>query len=251
MAAITDELLARIRERAADPARRTDAPPAARGRTVSVGPWSVVGLDLGATLAGTAPFPDADAALAPLATEADLAAVEGATGVTFPLDLRRLYLEVADGGFGPAPGLHPLRAVRDTYLDLTSTPPGRRGQAWPPALIPITTNNPGHHCVDAPSGAVIFWDEEELADGPSDRVWRRSFKPEAADLGAWLEAWVGSPSPEEQQRAMMQNAMLSGLRTTLEYWRARTTEERAAFGLPEVGWEDALFGHLGIDLSQL
>ncbi len=41
--------------------------------------------------------------------------------------------------------------------------------------------------------------------------------------------------------------LLDDLRTSLEYWRAMTPEERAEYGLPEVGWEQELFGHLGVD----
>ena len=37
----------------------------------------------------------------------------------------------------------------------------------------------------------------------------------------------------------------------LAYWRAKSVEERAEFGLPEEGWEEELFGHLGIDLTKL
>ena len=45
--------------------------------------------------------------------------------------------------------------------------------------------------------------------------------------------------------------MLSGLRSTIAYWRAMTPEERATYGLPATGWEQELFGHLGVDLSRL
>ena len=49
----------------------------------------------------------------------------------------------------------------------------------------------------------------------------------------------------------MAEAMRTNLRPTIAYWRAKTPEERKAFGLPETGWEQAMFGHLGIDLSGL
>jgi hypothetical protein len=117
--------------------------------------------------------------------------------------------------------------------------------------LPLTHTDPGTDCLDTGTGEMIYWDEEELASGPSDKVWRRSFKPDAPDLASWLERWVGKPSPEEAQRAMMENAMLSSLRTTLAHWRAKTPAQRKEFGLPETGWEQTLFGHLGIDLSQL
>jgi len=52
-------------------------------------------------------------------------------------------------------------------------------------------------------------------------------------------------------RDSMQKAKLEDMRQTLAYWRGKTPEELAAFGLPETGWENVLFGHLGIDLSTL
>lgn len=45
--------------------------------------------------------------------------------------------------------------------------------------------------------------------------------------------------------------MLDGMRRTLAEWRAKTPQERAEFGLPEIGWEKELFGHLNIDLDDL
>ena len=145
----------------------------------------------------------------------------------------------------------PLQDVVRTYLGLIETPPGRRGQKWPTQLLPITSNDPGHDCIDVNTGEVIFWDEEILADGASDKVWKRSFKLDAPDLGNWFERWLDTPSPEKRTKDLIQQAMLDGIRQSLAHWRAKTPEERAAFGLPEAGWEEALFGHLGIDLSKL
>ena len=134
---------------------------------------------------------------------------------------------------------------------MLETPPGRRGQKWPSHLLPITRTDPGHDCIDLNGGEVIFWDEEELANGASDKVWTRSFKRDAPDLAHWFERWLDTPSPEEKMKELMQRSMLNGIKQTLAYWRAKTPEERAAFGLPDAGWEKVLFGHLGIDLSKL
>jgi hypothetical protein len=90
-----------------------------------------------------------------------------------------------------------------------------------------------------------------LGESESDRQWKKSFKAEAPTLSAWFAAWIDTPSPEERAHRMMQDAMLNGLRTTINYWRAKSPEERRAFGLPDTGWEQSLFGHLGIDLSKL
>jgi hypothetical protein len=253
MPLLSDDLLRRLQTRAADPERRTDAPPTTRGHTVSVGDFAVQGLDLGALLRGEAD-PHTRPVETPLAAPLDddvIAAAEARLGFALPAEVRRLYAEVADGGFGPGAGLLPLDRVVETYLDRIANPPGWRGQVWPARLLPLTWTDPGNDCIDTGTGEMIYWDEEELASGPSDKVWRRSFKPDAPDLATWLERWVGKPSPEEAQRAMMDEAMLASLRPTIAYWRAKTPEQRKDYGLPETGWEQALFGHLGIDLSQL
>jgi len=250
---LSDNLITLIKNRATNPETRNDAPPSTRGRTVSVGGMSIVGMDANAILRGAADprVKPSTAPLAPPANEAVLADAEKKLGFALPVPLRQLYAQIADGGFGPGAGIMPLKQVVETYLDLIKNPPGQRGQKWPPHLLPITATDPGHDCIDVNSGAMIYWDEEELADGGSDKVWKRSFKADAADLGAWFEKWLGTKSPEEKTKDLMQNAMLNSVRTTLQHWRAKTPAERAAFGLPETGWEEKLFGHLGIDLSKL
>ncbi len=50
---------------------------------------------------------------------------------------------------------------------------------------------------------------------------------------------------------MMKTAMENQIRQSLNRWRAKTPAERAAEGLPETGWEQVLFGHLGLDLDKL
>ena len=99
-------LIARIRQRASDAETRTDAPPSTQGRTVSFGGMSVVGLDLGALLRGDAnPSPPAGAAsLAPPADDALLADAEHRLGFALPHPLRQIYVQIANGGFGPAGG---------------------------------------------------------------------------------------------------------------------------------------------------
>lgn len=251
VASLPDDLIARIAARARDAETRTDAPPSTRGRTVTVGNLSVVGLDLNSLLRGQPAAPAGPGALAPVVGAAAIADAERRLGFALPAPLRQLYERVGNGGFGPDGGLLPLQDAVSTFLNLIETPPGQRGQKWPPDLLPFTRDDPGHCCIDIARGSVIFWDEEELADGASDKVWKRSFKPEAPDLAAWFERWLGMPSPEEKMKAMMEQGKQTALKTTLAYWRAKTPQERAAFGLPETGWEQKLFGHLGVDLSKL
>jgi hypothetical protein len=130
-------------------------------------------------------------------------------------------------------------------------PPGERGQRWPEHLLPINLSEPGADCYDLKSGGIVYWDEESLADGPSDRIWKRSFKTAAKSLGAWLEAWLSKPPMGETLKQDMEKFLRENLKSTIAHWRAKSPEERAAMGLPEEGWEEELFGHLGIDLKNL
>jgi hypothetical protein len=250
---LDEALIARLRRRASDPEARTDAPPSLRGQTVRVGRLAVSGVDLGALLRGDAdPRPAAGPSTSlAVADDAVVADAEKRLGFALPLPLKQLYLQVANGGFGPGGGIMPLQESVRTYLLLVETPPGRRGQLWPASLLPVTDNQPGHDCIDVQSGKIVVWDEEELADGSSDKVWKRSFKPDAPDLASWLERWLDSPSPVQKTKDLLQQGMNDSIKQSLAYWRAKTPEERAAFGLPEKGWEEALFGHLGIDLTKL
>ncbi len=250
---LPDDLIARLRARAENPETRTDAPPSTRGQTVTVGPLSVVGMDLGKLLRGEADVtPSAPATeRPPPADGAAIATTEAALGFALPPALRQVLGGVADGGFGPGAGLMSLAEIVAAYRDLVANPQGPRGQEWPQHLLPFTRTEPNLDCIDLRTGAIVLWDAEELADGVSDKVWKRSFRPDAADLAAWFARWLDTKSPAQQMQDMMQDAMLDGLRQSLAYWRAKTPEERADFGLPETGWEEALFGHLGIDLSKL
>ena len=121
-----DALVERIRERAADPARRVESRPSqfwSSATSKSLGDLSsttrpLVG-NLGALLRG-GPTPDivaraegiqlsmetpADNPLPAPATPEQLSEAERRLGVELPPLLRRLYLEVANGGFGPGSGL--------------------------------------------------------------------------------------------------------------------------------------------------
>ncbi len=244
---LSQNLLDRLRRRAADPESRTDAPSSAPETRFVVGAFKT-----GRVERGRPPAPPAHpAALAPPASAAALAKAEAALGVSLPDDLKQLYGEVANGGFGPSGGLAPLDEVTQRYRDLMANPPGEDGQKWPAQLLPINLTAPGADCYDLQSGEIILWDEESLAEGPSDRVWQGSFKKDAKSLEAWLEGWLAKPPLRETLHQDMEKALLDGLRLSLDYWRAMSPEERAEMGLPEEGWEEELFGHLGVDLKSL
>jgi SMI1/KNR4 family protein SUKH-1 len=248
---LPEELIARIMHRASDPNPRTDAPPAAFGQSVSIGSLSITGVTLDSVLRGKPTSPRGPRVLKTPLDASTVAEAERRLRFALPPPLRQLYTLVADGGFGPGSGLMSLDDVVATYDALTKRAPGRRGQKWPVQLLPVTHTDPGHDCLDLTSGEVIFWDEEHLAAGGSDKVWRQSFKNDAPDLAVWFDRWLSTPSPEERTKDLIQRAQLDAIRQSLAVWRTKTPEERAAFGLPETGWEEVLFGHLGIDLTKL
>lgn len=208
--ALSTDLLERVKARAADPARRTGlaelhasmASPTQAGG-IAVGVTNITSL-LHGLLGGLMPAaqathasPTTAALPAPLGPAA-IADAEARLGGAIPDPLRQLYCEVADGGFGPGEGLLSLEAAVDAYRDRIANPPSVRGQAWPLHLLPITRFDQGHDCIDLASGRMVYWDEEELADGGSDEVWQRSFKKDEPSLAAWLERWLAQPSRADE-----------------------------------------------------
>ena len=55
-------------------------------------------------------------------------------------------------------------------------------------------------CYNVKTGEIVFWDEESLLAGPSDRVWKASFKQTAHSLSAYLEAWLETPPQKPNER---------------------------------------------------
>jgi len=241
---LTTDLLDRLQKRAADPKARTDAPDPEPTEFFS-GAFKTVRIGLDGKP------PPAPGPLPPPATAADFQAAEKRIGLALPEDLKQLYAQVADGGFGPGDGLAPLADMVERYRKLVASPPGESGQTWPENLLPINLTEPGADCYDLKSGQIILWDEESLADGPDDRTWQRSFRPQAESLSGWLEDWLARPPAAEEAAHTMEKVLLDGLRQHLANLRAMTPQERAEMGLPEEGWEEEMFGHLGVDLKTL
>lgn len=272
-----DELIERLRVRAADPDRRTSSPPSrfmAGVRTLDLGGLAAMTRQLAADLGrvvsanqqgrvdptGHAKARDlehemttaAPSILPAPAGEASIAAAEAALGVTLPPVLRRVYSEVADGGFGPGEGILPLSEVVRTYRELRDPGQMPRGRSWPDAMLPLVELSPGWECVDATTGRVIEWDPEDLAEHSSEERFRRSFRERFPSVETWLGDWVGSRTAAEERAALMAQHMSSDAQVRMaREARARirqmTPDERAKMGLPEVGWERVVWGGLGWD----
>ena len=119
-----------------------------------------------------------------VASAAEIASAESELGLRLPPFLRRVYAEVADGGFGPDHGLLRLRRGRatdeergivETYAMFTEEP------GWPRMLLPICDWGCAiWSCLDCRSddGSVVTSSNDDpLVDT-------------GHDLRSWLRAWL-------------------------------------------------------------
>jgi hypothetical protein len=127
------------------------------------------------------------------------------------------------------------------------------GRSWPNRLLPLVFHNPQYECVDAASESlrIVDWDPEELDERVTEARWQRSFSETAPSLVAWLTEWVTSRPYQELRREemekRMQSSMVEDARRSRAMIAAMTPEERAAMGLPEVGWEKVAWGGIGLE----
>lgn len=260
-----DDLIARLKVRAADPERRVDAPETELGASISsMGLADVFGMlggvagDLArvveANQAGRALSPDlltradelgssmttlVDSELPPTATPETLDHAEAVLGRTLPAAFRRIYGEVADGGFGPGRGLLGLDAILSTYRDLVADPPAPAGLAWPEQMVPLVHVDPGYYCLKLPGGQVIDWDPEDTNEWQDENGWAQSFSQTSPNIETWLDGWVSSRTPAEEHAEALALLRREEMLRTRERIAAMSPAERAAVGLPDEGWEEA------------
>ena len=272
-----DVLVQRVRQRAADPANRVEQHPSqlwSSVTTMDVGNLMSVGRSIAADLGRLLQQgPDAeitaraesiersmttpaDVALPVAASEAQLVAAERRLGFALPPLLRRLYAEVANGGFGPGAGILGVaggwatdrrQTVEDLHHVMLEAVQENRDWVWPGGLLPIVDLSGAYTCVDAATAPhrIVEFDFEELDDEDRDGGWSRAFRDVAPSLEGWLAAWANEPTPAEREAARQAeavSAMTSVPEVTRAYWAAMTPEQRAEHGLPETGWGRALFG---------
>jgi hypothetical protein len=184
------------------------------------------------------------------ADETAIAGAERRFGHGLPPALRRVYSEVADGGFGPGEGLLPLTMAVAQYEELRSPGMMPRGRTWPDGLLPLVSMAPGWECVDAATGRVIAWDPQELSERSREETFQRSFSERFASVEEWLSDWVTSKTQAETDAEMMAQLMspdhqVEQAREARASIAAMSLEERRAMGLPDVGWEEVVWGGLG------
>jgi len=180
--------------------------------------------------------------LPPPADEALLARAESALGASLPPFLRRVYAEVADGGFGPGVGLLGLDAATAAHARMRTGAELPRGRAWPDGLVPVVERDSGFYCVDTTTaaGPVVDWDPEELGEFSGEAAFARSFSEEAASVEAWLGTWVGGKTQAEQHAEMMQDAMANAKAQSRAAYAAMTPEQKAQWGLTDDEWQELL-----------
>jgi hypothetical protein len=267
-----DHLIERIRERAGDPERRLEARPSQFAASVASLDLRGLGAALGAVTSdlrrlladplappaditaradqlGAAMEAPVEAPLPRPATPEQVAAAEAALGVPLPGLLRRLYLEVANGGFGPGYGIVglPPDGWQDDRRDLVRLQQVQRGDPddadparwrWPPTLLALCSlGDVVYACVDAsrPGAPVLEYDPSDLDwddDGwPLDEA--SALVEVRPSLASWLEDWLASPSPAEVQAGLAagaEEAMRAQMRTV---WAGLSAEEREAYGITD------------------
>jgi len=271
--AALDQLIAGLKARAADPDRRADVIVdsfSASVRTVDLGSLLGMGRSMAGSLnqllgeiretgmptaqsreaadsIGAAMRTPARPNLPAPATASAVEAAEQEVGGALPIAFRRAYLEIADGGFGPGAGLLPLSTGLAAYRSYLAESPGPRRSTWPRGALPVTERDPGHYCVEVPTGRVLDWDPEDLREHSSEAAWQRSFSEVAPSVEAWLTTWVGSRTQAEEMADLMARAQVEDARKARAHIAAMTPEARAAMGLPEAGWEKVVWGGIGLE----
>jgi hypothetical protein len=259
---LAQDLIDRLSARAANPKTRKDAPDwqteLADANLITINtPFGAVTAACGLKH-GPQPEP-APPPLAAPASPTDIASAEKRLGFALPDDLKQLYSTIANGGFGPGSGLIPLDEMVAYQEELSAEPQGEGGQPWPARLLPFNRYQLCCDCYNVETGEIVFWDEETLLGGPSDRVWNGSFKKTAHSLSAYLEAWLETAPPKSYERyvnaadvgfpesdVVIDMWTVNELRQSIEVIR-QTPEDRKAWGLPEEGWEEELCKARGLD----
>jgi hypothetical protein len=194
---IDAELIERIRARVQDDWRRTGdgdytrMPKELRRKLPGSDSGGLAGMLMQAVLVHE---PGATEPLKPIEPlpESQVAKVERTLGFALPTQLRQLYLQVGDGGFGPYAGIRRLTNWATDYEKLRTQLPTERGRDWPDGLLPIVYVNGRRVCVERDSGRVVLWTKPPKKIG--EQRWLASFVPVAPSVQAWLDAWVDTPT---------------------------------------------------------
>ena len=196
-ACLSADLIVRIRARITQDWRRTgdgDWMRMPKERRPKPAVDGLMGTMLGALFSYEPPDMEALKPVEPLADKT-IAKIEKALGFPLPGDLKQLYLEIGDGGFGPYNGVRRLSNWAKDYQKLVAEPIGERKRVWPAELLPIVYLNGHRVCMNRDSGAIVRWTKPPARC--SEAKWTASFAPQSSSLGEWLERWVDTPTQVE------------------------------------------------------
>ncbi len=133
------------------------------------------------------------------ASEEAIEETEESLDFALPPFLKRVLLEIGNGGFGPGHGLLGVRggatdehgsSLVDLYDGLSAANPEDRGWSWPKHLVPICPwGDSTYSCVDCsrPEAQVVTFDANGYRPG-ADLA--RFLEPQDLTLDAWLRAWA-------------------------------------------------------------
>jgi hypothetical protein len=177
-----DDLIARLKERAAadPPPDHDDAVRVAFGQR-----------------AITLPFlklpPDPRPPRLPPCRPEDVDRLEERLGLTLPPLLRRMYVEVGDGGFGPGDGILGLdglaREHRSYAVELAVE---QELGEWPATLLPLCQlDDTLIACIDCsdPAGPIIGFEVDDI-DFDEGEGFDEAFRPRSPALHQWLDDWL-------------------------------------------------------------
>lgn len=152
------------------------------------------------------------------ASEVDRA--EAQVGFSFPSLLRRIYLEIANGGFGPGYGLLGVAGgatsgqgdeIVKAYLNIRTLPEDVFGEPYPVGRLLIAEWG----C--ATWAAIDALKEEcpvfafDLALAVRGDI-SRAFVPHRGSFGEWLEAWLNGSSMSEEATVLFSAQRLKNAR---------------------------------------
>ena len=149
------------------------------------------------------------------ATEAQIRRAERSMRLTLPPLLRRLYLEVANGGFGPNRAFLGVKGgftdedLGGTLVEAYRNTPKKpircplcemddieHWQTWPDRVVPVVNWGCARFsCIDfgTPGAPMLYWDgDAQPHPGPT------TLEREEKSLFAWLKSWLKDPEGFEK-----------------------------------------------------
>lgn len=145
-------------------------------------------------------IPGAHDADYPPVTLFEVEAAEQALGFRLPELLRQLYIQVANGGFGPEYGVIGLEngyendvtdeTLVDTYFSYLIVEDNATFWKWSKGLVPICHRGCNiQSCIDCtkPEAPIILFDPNVSWE---TKGWETCFSLEAITLDQWFEKWL-------------------------------------------------------------